>query len=86
MVYNTQWLTTYKDMLVIAYEDLWGGGDKDYNDTVFVIDVGKDNARALAGIQSVPEPSGVAALLGIGTIGFMKLRRRSSLKVNVKSE
>ncbi|PAX51099.1 DUF4114 domain-containing protein [Brunnivagina elsteri] len=76
----------YNDLLVVGFEDLWGGGDKDYNDTVFVIDVGKDNARALAGITSVPEPSGVAALLGVGAIGFLKLRRRSSLKVNVKSE
>lgn len=67
----------YNDLLVVGFEDLWGGGDKDYNDTVFVIDVGKDNARALAGIASVPEPSGVAALFGIATVGFLKSRRRS---------
>lgn len=73
----------YNDLLVVAFEDLWGGGDKDYNDTVFVVDIGKENARELAGI---PEPSGVAALAGIGAIGVLKLRRRSAGKVSVKSE
>ncbi|MEA5570773.1 DUF4114 domain-containing protein [Calothrix sp. UHCC 0171] len=71
----------YNDLLVVGFEDLWGGGDKDYNDTVFVIDVGKNNARVLAGIQSVPEPSGTAALLGMGAIGFLKSRRRSTQTV-----
>ncbi|BAZ42241.1 hypothetical protein NIES4101_82090 [Calothrix sp. NIES-4101] len=76
----------YNDLLIVGFEDLWGGGDKDYNDTVFVIDVGKNNARVLAGLQSVPEPSAGAALLGVGAIGFLKSRRRSNQKINVKSE
>jgi hypothetical protein len=66
----------FNDLLVVGFEDLWGGGDKDYNDTVFVIDVGKDNARALAGIQSVSEPTAGAALLGVGVVGLLKSRRR----------
>ncbi len=70
----------YNDLLVIGFEDLWGGGDKDYNDTVFVIDVGKDNARALAGIQSVPEPTTGAAILGVGVVGLLKSRRRRVTK------
>jgi Domain of unknown function (DUF4114) len=73
----------YNDLLVVGYEDLWGGGDQDYNDTVFVVDIGKGNARTIAGI---PEPSGVAALAGIAAIGVLKLRRRSAGKVSVKSE
>jgi Domain of unknown function (DUF4114)/PEP-CTERM motif len=68
----------YKDFLIVGYEDLWGGGDKDYNDVVFAIDVGKENARA--GIQSVPEPSAVAAILGLGALGLFKSRRRRSIK------
>jgi Domain of unknown function (DUF4114) len=68
----------YKDYLVFGFEDLWGGGDKDYNDTVFAIDLGKENARAIAGITSIPEPSANAAIIGIAAFGLTKLRRRSS--------
>jgi Domain of unknown function (DUF4114) len=63
----------YKDYLVLGFEDLWNGGDKDYNDTVFAIDIGKANAGAAA---NVPEPSVVAAMFGIAGLGLMKTRRR----------
>jgi hypothetical protein len=70
----------YKDFLIIGFEDLWGGGDKDYNDTVFAIDIGKENARAAAGV-SVPEPSAAGAVFVVGALGLMKTRRRKqSLK------
>lgn len=75
----------YKDYLVLGFEDLWGGGDKDYNDTVFVIDVGKANARTVTGITAVPEPSATLALFGIAGLGFISTRRRrstSSIKVD----
>ncbi|MBF2066297.1 MAG: DUF4114 domain-containing protein [Calothrix sp. C42_A2020_038] len=65
----------YNDLLIVGFEDLWGGGDKDYNDTVFVIDVGKDNARYLAGIRDVPEPATGAALLGVAAMGLLKSRK-----------
>ncbi|GAA6624114.1 DUF4114 domain-containing protein [Scytonema sp. NUACC26] len=65
----------YKDFLVFGFEDLWGGGDKDYNDTVFAIDIGKKNARSVA---NVPEPSTAVAVLGISALGFLKTRRRRS--------
>jgi Domain of unknown function (DUF4114) len=63
----------YKDYLVLGFEDLWGGGDKDYNDTVFAIDIGKANAGAAA---NVPEPSVVAAMFAAAGLGLMKTRRR----------
>ena len=68
----------YKDYLVLGFEDLWGGGDKDYNDTVFAIDIGKENARYVAGVTPVPEPSATMALLGIAGLGLFKTRRRRS--------
>ncbi|OUL21299.1 DUF4114 domain-containing protein [Nostoc sp. 106C] len=71
----------YKDFLVFGFEDLWGGGDKDYNDTVFAIDIGKDNARYVAGITPVPEPSATMALFGIGALGFFTTRRRRKVSV-----
>jgi len=64
----------YKNFLVLGYEDLWGGGDKDYNDVVFAIDIGEKNARALTGV-SVPEPSATIAMFGVGAIGLIKTRR-----------
>jgi Domain of unknown function (DUF4114) len=63
----------YKDYLVLGFEDLWDGGDKDYNDTVFAIDIGKANARAEA---NVPEPSAAVAMFAIAGLGLMKSRRR----------
>ncbi|MBD2449443.1 DUF4114 domain-containing protein [Nostoc sp. FACHB-152] len=65
----------YKNFLVLGYEDLWGGGDKDYNDVVFAIDIGQRNAHQLTKGVSVPEPSATMALLGISAIGLLKTRR-----------
>lgn len=62
----------YKDYLVIGFEDLWGGGDKDYNDTVFAIDFGQQNVGV-----SVPEPSATGSLFGIVALGLLKTRRRN---------
>ncbi|MDB9313850.1 DUF4114 domain-containing protein [Spirulina sp. CS-785/01] len=54
------------DFVVLGFEDLWNGGDKDYNDTVF----------AVQGVTTVPEPASVLGILGVG--GVMLLRRRNS--------
>jgi len=72
----------YKDLMIFGYEDLWGGGDKDYNDVVFAIDFGKGNARDIPGV-SVPEPSSAAALMGIaGLVGFGRRRRQGKSYVD----
>jgi hypothetical protein len=72
----------YKDYLVLGFEDLWGGGDKDYNDTVFAIDIGEGNARTTT---SVPEPSETMALFGLAGLGFLKTRRRMKKVVKADS-
>jgi len=41
----------YQGFLVLAWEDLNGGGDKDYNDIVFAVDIGQTNLDAIP-----PEP------------------------------
>ncbi len=68
----------YKDYLILAYEDLWGGGDKDYNDVVIAVDFGQANNKAMAGIQDVPESSNIIGLFGIAALGFGLLRSRKS--------
>ena len=47
--------------LLIGFEDLWGGGDQDYNDLVFAVDIGAQNVRALGG----PEPTTGVLLLSL---------------------
>jgi hypothetical protein len=69
----------YKDYIVVGYEDLWGGGDKDYNDVVFAIDIGKNNARQIANVK-VPEPAATLGLFGVGIAGLIGTRRRSQIK------
>jgi hypothetical protein len=75
---------SYKGKLVIGFEDLYGDGksnqgkfnersDRDFNDTVFVVDIGEDNLKA---IQNVPEPGSLAALGLAGSAGIRALRRR----------
>ena len=71
--------------ILMGFEDLYGDGktasgkfgeksDRDFNDTMFVIDIGKDNMKALA----VPEPSAMFSLLGLAAAGALKFRRRKS--------
>jgi hypothetical protein len=37
----------YQGFLVLAWEDLYNGGDKDYNDIVFAVDIGQANLDAI---------------------------------------
>jgi hypothetical protein len=59
--------------LVMAFEDLTGGGDKDYNDVVFAIDIGQGNIEHL---QGVPEPTTTLGLLGVGAAFTFSRRKR----------
>lgn len=62
--------------LIIGFEDLRGGGDKDYNDLVFAVEIGKNNVSNLAGLGA-PEPSlATGSLLAAATLlGFNRRRR-----------
>jgi|GEM_PF-459711 len=62
--------------LLLSFEDLKGGGDRDYNDVVFAIDIGKANVAKIAGLGA-PEPSLASGslLTGLVLLGFMRRRR-----------
>lgn len=78
-----------KRYVLMGFEDLYGeknatGGknqssDRDFNDAVFVVDVGENNLKALKG-EKVPEPSIVLSLLGLGAAGWMSRRRQNEIK------
>lgn len=55
----------------VGFEDLFGGGDRDYNDNMFLYMTGvKPN-------PTVPEPASISlAIMGFITAGGLKLRRK----------
>lgn len=58
--------------LILGFEDLDGGGDKDYNDVVIAV-------RGLIDTEDsadVPEPATGLAMLGLGLVGWRSLRQR----------
>lgn len=58
--------------LNIGFEDLFGGGDKDYDDLVFSL----NNVRVGTLVTAVPEPEAYSMLAaGLLLIGFAKLRK-----------
>ena len=67
----------YENYLVLAWEDIGGGGDKDYNDVVFAVDVGEGNLRHIRNQSaSVPEPATATAVLGVSAFGLFGRRRK----------
>ncbi len=61
--------------LIIGFEDLLGGGDRDYNDILIAVEIGKINVESLAGL-SAPEPSlTLGAVLAFGLLAGCTRRR-----------
>lgn len=59
--------------LFISFEDLWGGGDKDYNDAIFAINVGVATINRLV---ATPEPATWASLGAfLGVAVYVKRRQ-----------
>ena len=63
--------------LIIGFEDLWNGGDKDYNDLVFAVNIGAQNVKNLI---SAPEPATLLTMSGfLGVALCSRCRARYSL-------
>jgi hypothetical protein len=68
--------------MLVGFEDLYGDAssdlgyksDRDFNDTVFVFDMGEGNLAA------TPEPTTTFALFSVGGAGLLLLRRRQQDK------
>jgi hypothetical protein len=60
--------------LLVGFEDLYGGGDRDFNDLVFAVDIGSANVSYLA----TPEPSTwiLMALFALGILYLKSARSR----------
>lgn len=69
-----QHVTAFKSdrFLILGFEDLDGGGDRDYNDVVVAV-------RGLVDTEEttdVPEPASGLAVLGLGLLGLTRFRRQ----------
>jgi hypothetical protein len=72
--------TIHDSYLVIGFEDLFGGGDRDFNDLLFAIDIGALNVAALTG---TPEPA-TYMTMGLFLVGgvWVARRRKAQKAVN----
>ena len=63
------------DYVLLGFEDIAGGGDFDFNDTVFAVKgvVGETIPPA-----SVPEPAAGLGLAAVGAFGFMKKKKKNA--------
>jgi hypothetical protein len=59
----------YKNYLVLAWEDMTNGGDLDYNDVVFVVDIGEANIENIP-TAATPEPHEWAAVILVLMLGW----------------
>lgn len=51
--------------LLIGFEDLYGGGDNDFNDLVFALEIGANNAKALRGVSVLAVPDAGSTLVAL---------------------
>jgi len=59
--------------LILGFEDLWGGGDRDFNDLIFAVDIGALNVSALT---AAPEPAAWVSMMAFLGLGGALVRQR----------
>ncbi len=64
--------------LMLAFEDMYGGGDKDFNDVVFAVDIGRANIAQLVG---APEPETWAIMISFVAVLLVIERRKKRQSV-----
>ncbi|MBS0656946.1 MAG: DUF4114 domain-containing protein [Verrucomicrobia bacterium] len=61
--------------LILGFEDLLGGGDRDFNDVLFAVDIGFAN---VARLTATPEPAAWLSLAGVTGLALVLRRRRAT--------
>ena len=72
------WGVANSPYVFISFEDLLGGGDKDFNDTIIAINIGNVNATAMSSMSALlatPEPATWLTLGGLVTVTIYAKRR-----------
>ena len=64
--------------LFLSFEDLWGGGDKDINDTIIAINVGAATVNSLLATPEPAMPLTFAACLGLALIAVRKNKKATA--------
>lgn len=63
--------------LILGFEDLFGGGDRDFNDLLFAVEIGAANVASLI---ATPEPAAWLSLAGLlGMVFWTAGRRREGM-------
>lgn len=62
----------------LAFEDLWGGGDKDVNDTIIAINLGAANVKSLLATPEPAMPLTFGACLGLAFFAVRKNRQATA--------
>jgi hypothetical protein len=61
------------EWVILGFEDIVGGGDRDYNDVVFAV---RGIQEGAPNPEDVPEPSAMIGMLALGIGGITTLRRK----------
>ena len=64
--------------LFLAFEDLWGGGDKDINDTIMAVNVGTATVNSLLATPEPAMPLTFAACLGLALVAVRKNKKATT--------
>ena len=64
--------------IFLSFEDLWGGGDKDVNDTIIAINIGAANVKALLATPEPAMPLTFTACLGLALFAVRKNRQAAA--------
>ena len=77
------WGVANSPYVFLSFEDLLGGGDKDFNDVVIALNIGAANVAALL---ATPEPATWLTLVSlVGVVAWAMRRSRNQVLATVTS-